>query len=243
MKRYHLLSAGALAGALALVAGAAFAQAADSAKTTVTTTTTTLAQETVVKTTPVSPDSAIIATLIAANTKEAAAAETAIAQAQSERVKEFARRIQRDHAKFTEDLQEFLAKTSGGMASGVVQDSMKPVPDSIAPVPDSKAPVPDSVAKENVPPADTTYANQETKNQPVTEPTNEPAPFAGKTGKEFDQAWVGAMVSEHEAAVRNLRENIIPQIQNSDLKAIVQGFLPVMGTHLRDAQQLQAQLK
>jgi predicted outer membrane protein len=244
MKTFHFLPAGALAAALVLVAGVASAQEVAS---------------TTSKSAVRSADSAIVVSLIAANQKEVAAAEQAVAQAQSDRVKNFARTIQSDHSKIVEELQGWLEKT-GGMSSGMANDSVKvpdsmvtprPVPDSVVPqkpVPDSvvpQKPVPDSVVTQNPPknPPDTTYANQETRNQPVTQPAEQPSPTAGKTGKEFDQAFLAAMVSEHETAIRDLRENIIPRIQDSDLKHKVQGFLPTLGNHLRDAQALQAAIK
>lgn len=232
MKTLHILPAGALAVALALVTSAASAQVVDSTPKTTTPPPIQTPQITPATTAPAISDSTIVADLISANRKEIAAADAAIAGAESEDVKELARRLQVDHTKIVADLESYLQKRGGGMASGITGDSVKPTRED---------------------PADTTYANQETKNQPVTmpkdsavapvAPADPSAPWAGKTGKEFDKAWVQALEDKHEEAVKNLRENIIPQIQDSDLKALVQGFLPIMGNHLRDLTALDAQFE
>jgi putative membrane protein len=200
MKTRHLLPA-SLAVLFALVPRAGSAQYTDSTANH-TTVTTTVSSQTVVNTTISPTDSSIAVALIAANQKEVAEAEAAISQTESDRVKEFARRLQRDHAKAIEDLQAFLQKSHGGMSSGMAGDSAKAAPPSL-----------------------------------------EGASYQGKTGKDFDKAWIEAITTEHRLAIDDLRDNVIPKIQDSSLKALAQGLLPVMGTHLREAEQIQAELK
>ena len=199
MKTRPMLPA-SLAVLIALALRAVSAQVTDS--TSRTTVTTTVATQTVVSTTLAPSDSIVVAALIAANQKEIAEAEAAINQATSERVKEFARHLQRDHAKAIADLQDFLKKSHSGMSSGMAGDSAKANPPSL-----------------------------------------DGASYQGKTGKDFDKAWIEAIEAEHRLAIDDLRDNVIPKIQDSSLKSLVQGLLPVMGTHLREAEQIEAELK
>ena len=163
-----------------------------------------------------SSDSNIVAALIAANQQEVAQAEIAIKQAESDRVKEFARRLQTDHTKAIEELQSYLQKSDSGMSSGVASDSAKVEPPVAVAPPDSAAP------------------------PPAPAPT---ADFQGKTGKDFDRAWIDAMKGAHQSALDDLRNNVIPRIQDTTLKALVQGLLPTIGAHLREAEQIEAELK
>ena len=197
MKTRHLLPA-SLAVLFALAPRASFAQY-DSTKTTVTTT---VSSQTVVNPAISPTDSSIAVALIAANQKEVAEAEAAINTTESDRVKEFARRLQRDHAKAVADLQAFLQKSHGGMSSGMAGDSAKPNP-----------------------------------------PSSDTPSYQGKTGKDFDKAWIEAIEDEHKAAIEDLRDNVIPRIQDSTLKSLAEGLLPVMGNHLREAESIEAELK
>jgi len=220
-----------LAVLAALVPAAVSAQVTDSTKTTVTTTVTTQPVE---KATVSPSDSIIVATLIAANQKEVEEAQVAISQAQSDRVKELARTLQRDHSKAVEELQRYLKKSETGMSSGVVSDTTKMNPPTQGNDPKNRP--------------DSTYANQQTKNQPVTiappDSADHGAPsYQGKTGVEFDKAWIEAMEHGHEDALKDLRDDVIPRIQDSSLKALVQGFLPVIGNHLREIEAIEAELK
>jgi len=199
MKIRHILPA-SLAVLLASVPAAAFSQVTDSTKTTVTTT---VSSQTVTNATISPSDSSVVVTLIAANQKEIAEAEAAINNASSDRVKEFARGLRRDHAKVVADLQDFLHKKShAGMSSGMGGDSAKANPPSL-----------------------------------------EGASYQGKTGKDFDKAWIETIEDEHKAAIDDLRNNVIPKIQDTSLKDLVQGILPVMGNHLREAEQIESDLK
>ena len=171
-----------------------------------------------------SSDSNIVAALIAANQQEVAQAEIAIKQAESDRVKEFARRLQTDHTKAIEELQSYLQKSDSGMSSGVASDSAKVEPLVAVAPPDSAAPPPappDSAAPPPAPPAD----------------------FQGKTGKDFDRAWIDAMKGAHQSALDDLRNNVIPRIQDTTLKNLVQGLLPTIGAHLREIEAIEAELK
>ncbi|HEV8123615.1 MAG TPA: DUF4142 domain-containing protein [Gemmatimonadales bacterium] len=198
MKTRHLLPA-SLAVLFALAPRVGSAQYDSTAKTTVTTT---VSSQTVVNTTTSPTDSSIAVALIAANQNEVTQAEAAINTTESDRVKEFARRLQRDHAKAVADLQAFLQKSHGGMSSGMAGDSAKPVP-----------------------------------------PSSDTPSYQGKTGKDFDKAWIETIEDQHKAAIADLRDNVIPRIQDPALKALAEGLLPVMGNHLREAESIEAELK
>ncbi|MEP7326846.1 MAG: DUF4142 domain-containing protein [Gemmatimonadota bacterium] len=222
MKTHQYLPATTLAVLAALMSGVASAQVKDT-MTSVTTSTTVVQQ---VTTKPVSSsDSAIVATLIAANQREVAEADVAINHAQSEHVREFARRIQRDHAKAVEGLENFLPGKSGGMSSGIVHDTMKMDGDKMTP------------------PADSTYAVQHPKNDSMTVGQQGDASYQGKTGRDFDKAWIDAIEDHHKEAIENLRNSVIPKIQDASLKTLVAELLPVMDNHLREAEAIEAELK
>jgi hypothetical protein len=54
---------------------------------------------------------------------------------------------------------------------------------------------------------------------------------------------VRLQVQHHETEISHLRNDVIPMIKNSDLKALVQGELPGLGRHLTSARELEAYLK
>lgn len=65
----------------------------------------------------------------------------------------------------------------------------------------------------------------------------------GKSGKAFDKAYVDNEVAYHKAVVDAVEKVLIPQIQNSELKKLLESVLPVLKTHLEHAEMLQKQFK
>jgi predicted outer membrane protein len=238
MKPSHFLPLCALA-ALALVTSAASAQVTDTTKKAYPVVNPPPAVGSQVA--PAVGDADIARQLIEANRKEVADARTAQSQAESGRVKSLAQRLDRDHSKAADDLENWLAKHGGavgaGMPGGMPHDSAKMNADSAR------------LGRDNNKMGDTAQvAIQGNDTAKVTPPAanagqGENPDYAGKTGREFDKAWVESLEDMHKDAVKNLRENVIPRIQDSELKNIVQSLLPTMGAHLRDLETLEADLK
>jgi predicted outer membrane protein len=247
MKRSHILSAGALA-ALALVTSAASAQVTDTTKKTGYPINPPPAIGNQV--TPAVGDADIARQLIEANRKEVEEARAAQTQGQSSRVKSLAQRLDRDHSKAADDLEAWLAKKGGavgaGMPNGMAHDSAKMNADSARLGRDNNKM--GDTSRVAIQGNDTMKVSQGNDSMNVTPPAanagqGQNPEFAGKTGKEFDKAWVEALEDEHKEAISNLRDNIIPRIQDSELKTLVQNMLPTMGNHLRDLETLEGELK
>ncbi len=67
------------------------------------------------------------------------------------------------------------------------------------------------------------------------------ADLQGKTGADFDRAFVDKMVSDHEATIA-LFENAAQNASTDQAKSLAQGALPKLRSHLQTAQDLQAKL-
>jgi predicted outer membrane protein len=63
------------------------------------------------------------------------------------------------------------------------------------------------------------------------------------SGHEFDHGFIELEVQGHQDEISKLRNDFIPMIKDSGLKTLVQGMLPTLGSHLREAQELQRYLK
>jgi predicted outer membrane protein len=219
MKKHLLLAACSLAAALVLIPDEASAQVVDSTKK----------DTAAVRPVPPPPtqdrpaaarpagaisDSAIIAMLQLSHQKEIAAAEEAIQRASSDRVKRFAETLKIDHSKALADLEAY-AERMGGMSSGVRTDSA------------AKVATPDSLAQK---PAEAPAAATPDSSQ-------------GVAGHEFDHGFVRLQVQQHETEINHLRNDVIPMIKDSGLKALVQRELPILGRHLTMARELEGFLK
>jgi putative membrane protein len=217
MKKYLLLAACSLAAVLVLVPDDAMAQVADSAKKDSS------------SARPVPPatqdrpaarpggpisDSAIIAMLQVSHTQQIAAADEALQRAQSDRVKRFAETLKNDHTKALAELERVSQRMGAGMSGAAKVDSV------------TKVAGPDSVAQ-----------------KPAEPPAAPPDSGQGVTGHEFDHGFVRLQVEHHETEINHLRNDVIPMIKDSDLKALVQRQLPILGRHLTTARELEAFLK
>ncbi|HEX8450704.1 MAG TPA: DUF4142 domain-containing protein [Longimicrobium sp.] len=64
----------------------------------------------------------------------------------------------------------------------------------------------------------------------------------GKSGAEFDRAYVDHEVAYHQAVLDAIDQTLIPNAQNAELKALLQQTRPAVAAHLEHAKQLQSSL-
>ena len=74
-----------------------------------------------------------------------------------------------------------------------------------------------------------------------TPATATPADLQGKTGKDFDKAWVDMMVSDHEKAIA-MFENAEKNASTDQAKALASAALPTLRDHLKAVQDLQTKM-
>ena len=257
MKKYSFLAACSLAAALVLMPDAASGQIPDTTKkdTAAVRPAPPPAQNRPDANAAARPagaisDSAIIAMLQLSHTQQIAAAELAAQQGQSERVKRFAETLKIDHGKALQELEAYAQRMQAnagnqGMPSGVGRDTVTGRRDSAMAKPDSSAMIPDSAkmgrdANANVGRRDSAVAEQP---KPAGRPDVSFDNIRSLTGHEFDHGFVRFQVQHHESEINHLRNDVIPMIKDSGLKALVQGELPILGRHLTMARELEAFLK
>lgn len=68
------------------------------------------------------------------------------------------------------------------------------------------------------------------------------AELNSKSGKEFDKAYVDNEVAYHEAVISTIKNVLVPQTQNQELKDFLQGAVPLFEHHLQMAKDAQAKL-
>jgi putative membrane protein len=68
------------------------------------------------------------------------------------------------------------------------------------------------------------------------------AELGGKSGADFDRAYIANEVTYHQAVLNALDQALIPNAQNGELKALLEKVRPAIDAHLHMAQQLQAKL-
>ncbi len=61
-------------------------------------------------------------------------------------------------------------------------------------------------------------------------------------GKAFDEAYINNEVTYHKAVINTVKEVLIPQSQNSELKSLLQSVMPILETHLKHAEMAQKDL-
>jgi predicted outer membrane protein len=255
MKKHPFFAACALAAALVLMPDGAAAQVPDSAKKDTSAvrpvpppTPTPNRPDAAARPAGAISDSAIIAMLQLSHTQQIAAAELASQRATSDRVKRFAETLKTDHGKALQELDAFAQRMQAanqGMPSGVGRDNnVTGRRDSAVAKPDSSAMTPDSakVGRDNnaiVGRRDSAVPEQKPEGRPDVTFDN----ISGLTGHEFEHGFVRLQVQHHETEINHLRNDVIPMIKDSDLKALVQGQLPILGRHLTQARELEAFLK
>lgn len=69
-----------------------------------------------------------------------------------------------------------------------------------------------------------------------------PPALEGKTGRDFDRAFIQQQISDHQSNIEKLQSQAIPTAQNADIKAYLQKTLVDMQGHLASLKQVQQQL-
>lgn len=69
-----------------------------------------------------------------------------------------------------------------------------------------------------------------------------PAELQGKTGVDFDKAFVEHEIKEHEGNIEKLRNELLPATQNPEVRGYLQRTLSVVQGHLADLKEVQQQL-
>ena len=64
----------------------------------------------------------------------------------------------------------------------------------------------------------------------------------GVSKKDFDKTYIDNEVAYHEAVIGAVRDVLIPQSQNSELKDLLEAVLPALETHLGHAKMAQTKL-
>jgi putative membrane protein len=69
-----------------------------------------------------------------------------------------------------------------------------------------------------------------------------PADLQGKSGSDFDKAFVQHEIDDHQANIDKIETQIMPSMQNEQVKAYLQKTLTAMQSHLSSLQKVQQQL-
>ena len=67
--------------------------------------------------------------------------------------------------------------------------------------------------------------------------------LSGKSGAEFDRAYIEHEVAYHKAVIAAVDDALLPAAQNAELKATIEGVRPALVAHLQHAEKLQSELK
>jgi putative membrane protein len=77
---------------------------------------------------------------------------------------------------------------------------------------------------------------------PAADSTELPPDLQGKSGSEFDKAFVRHEIEAHQASIEKLRTQLIPAAQNEQIKAYLQKTVTDMQGHLAALERVQQQL-
>lgn len=66
--------------------------------------------------------------------------------------------------------------------------------------------------------------------------------LAKKSGASFDKAYIDNEVAYHEAVINAVKNVLIPDTDNSELKDLLTNILPALDTHLQHARMLQQKI-
>ena|SRR5437868_1449237 len=66
--------------------------------------------------------------------------------------------------------------------------------------------------------------------------------LSGKSGADYDKAYIASEVTFHQQVLDALDKVLIPNAQNAELKALLEKVRPAVDGHLKMAQQIQAKL-
>ena len=67
--------------------------------------------------------------------------------------------------------------------------------------------------------------------------------LSSKTGAAFDKAYVDNEVAYHKAVIDAIKNVLVPDTDNAELKQLLNDVLPAFNTHLEHAQMLQKKMK
>lgn len=95
----------------------------------------------------------------------------------------------------------------------------------------------DLVKKLNVTPA-----NGDTSNTLKQQAAAETTKLNSLSGRAFDREYINHEVAYHKAVIDAVGDTLIPNAQNSELKAALQGAAPLFQGHLQHAEQIQSAL-
>ncbi len=180
------------------------------------------------KTNVVLSDSAVIAMLQVANTQQVAAADLAISNSNSEEVKEFARTLKSDHQAALDQLDALSRQLAGnpspdsGMAAGMPADSARPM------------------TKDDQP-GDMTPPDADA-NVHADAGAGFMSSLEALKGHEFDHGFVRLEINEHKKEIEHLQNEVLPKIENPELKQAIEASIPKLQDHLRQAVELEKML-
>jgi putative membrane protein len=69
-----------------------------------------------------------------------------------------------------------------------------------------------------------------------------PPDLSGKTGADFDKAFVQHEIQDHQSNIDKIEKQILPTVQNDQVKSYLQKTVTEMQTHLSSLKQIQQQL-
>jgi putative membrane protein len=69
-----------------------------------------------------------------------------------------------------------------------------------------------------------------------------PPDLRGKSGRDFDRAFIEHEINDHQSSIQRLQTQAIPSVQNADIKAYLQKTLKEMQSHLSMLKQVRKQL-
>lgn len=93
------------------------------------------------------------------------------------------------------------------------------------------------VTKLNVKPEESAVSRQQTEKGAQVQQS-----LQGKTGAEFDRAYIESEVTYHVELLNAIDTVLIPSSQNAELKALLEQTRPAVESHLKAARELQASL-
>ena len=87
-----------------------------------------------------------------------------------------------------------------------------------------------------------TPSDNATSQQLKTDHDRVKAELEGKSGADFDRAYIANEITMHQNVLNALDQTLIPNAQNAELKALLQKVRPLIDSHLQMAQQIQTKL-
>jgi putative membrane protein len=70
-----------------------------------------------------------------------------------------------------------------------------------------------------------------------------PAELQGKTGAEFDRAFVQHQIQLHQSNIQKIQNQMLPAVQEPQLKAYLQKTVKAMQGHLATLEQTEQQIR